>query len=262
MNSDLLQGFISEICSSSPSRGRLPVGQDPYTCSQRRWKSCYAWPPARHASHRDTLIDDVWGAGHGSQEALSHAVGEIRHALDDHRDNPEFLQTLPKRGYRLIVEADPITANTSTAIRRSKNDSIVGDIGLLEHLKQRGVLETALAYLVLGWLLIQIADIVFDQLHLPQWAGTFVTVLVLAGFPIAIVLSWFLEFRDGRAVLHTLSPRDSRRRQFSRTYISVIGALAIAAVFVFVYDRSIGLPRRRPSESSAGQPRDRLASGA
>jgi tetratricopeptide (TPR) repeat protein len=108
------------------------------------------------------------------------------------------------------------------------------------------VLETALAYLVLGWLIIQVADIVFDQLHLPGWAGTFVTVFVIAGFPIALVLSWFLEFRDGRAVLHELSPADARRRRFSRTYLSVVGALTVAAVIVFAYDRFLGLPVAGP----------------
>jgi TolB-like protein/Flp pilus assembly protein TadD/DNA-binding winged helix-turn-helix (wHTH) protein len=243
VNSDLLQGFYLRDLLVEPLKGQVTSRAGSVHLQPKAMEVllCLASSPGILVT-RDTLIDDVWGAGHGSQEALSHAVSEIRHALDDHRDNPEFLQTLPKRGYRLIVEADPITANTSTAIRRSKNDSIVGDIGLLEHLKQRGVLETALTYLVLGWLLIQIADIVFDQLHLPQWAGTFVTVLVLAGFPIALALSWFLEFRDGRAVLHTLSPKDALKRRFSRTYISVIGALTIAAVFVFVYDRSIGLP--------------------
>ncbi len=252
MNSDLLQGFYLRDLLVEPLTGQVTgrAGSVHLQPKAMEVLLCLASSPGMLVT-RDTLIDDVWGAGHGSHEALSHAISEIRNALNDHRDDPEFLQTLPKRGYRLIVEADPIAANTSTVVRRSKNDSIVGAIGLLEHLKQRGVLETALAYLVLGWLLIQIADIVFDQLHLPQWAGTFVTVLVLAGFPIAIVLSWFLEFRDGRAMLHTLSPRDSRRRQFSRTYISVIGALAIAAVFVFAYDRSIGLPEAQTTKVSS-----------
>jgi TolB-like protein/Tfp pilus assembly protein PilF len=118
----------------------------------------------------------------------------------------------------------------------------VDDIGLFENLQRRGVLETGIAYLIVGWLIIQIADIVFAQLLLPPWAATFVTVLVIAGFPIAIALSWYLEFREGRAILHELSPKDALRRRFSRTYLSVIGALAIAAVVVFVYDRNIGLP--------------------
>jgi tetratricopeptide (TPR) repeat protein/TolB-like protein len=108
-----------------------------------------------------------------------------------------------------------------------------------------------LAYLVLGWLIIQVADIVFDQLLLPSWAGTFITVLVIAGFPIAILLSWFLEFRDGRAIPHELTPRDRAKRRFSRTYLSVIGALAIAGVGVFVYDQSIGLPQEEPAGSRA-----------
>jgi len=119
---------------------------------------------------------------------------------------------------------------------------------LFDSLKQRGVLETAIAYLIFGWLLIQVADIVFAQLHLPPWAGTFVTVLVIAGLPIAILLSWFLEFRDGRAVIDPLSPKDSRRRRLSRTYLSVTGALAVAAVAVYTYDKSIGLPESSPPE--------------
>ncbi|MCU0990879.1 MAG: tetratricopeptide repeat protein, partial [Xanthomonadales bacterium] len=113
------------------------------------------------------------------------------------------------------------------------------------------MLETAIAYLVVGWLLIQVADVVFDQLHLPDWAGTFVTTLIIAGFPIALVLSWFLEFRDGRAVLDTRAAGSARRRWFSRTYLSVIGAMTLAAAGVFVYDRNVGLPQAPAPASPA-----------
>lgn len=89
----------------------------------------------------------------------------------------------------------------------------------------------------------------FDQLHLPAWAGTFVTVGVIAGFPIAIVLSWFLELRGGRAVLDDRSPGENRNRRLSRTYISVIAALLIATVGVYIYDRNVGLPE--PTEEIA-----------
>jgi len=129
---------------------------------------------------------------------------------------------------------------------------------LFENLKQRGVLETAIAYLVLGWLIIQVVDVLFDQLHLPDWAGTFVTVGVIAGFPIAIVLSWFLELRHGRAVLHELSPRDAQRKRFSRTYVSVIAALVIAAVVVFVYDRNVGLPEAQIAATTGAAEADKL----
>ena len=200
---------------------------------------------------REALIDEVWGTGHGSQEALSHAVSEIRHALDDHSDHPEYVQTLPKRGYRLVADVAPVSAAASTASVHNQGGTAFTRIGLFENLIRRGVLETGLTYLVIGWLLIQIADIVFSQLFLPDWVSTFVTVLVIAGFPIAIVLSWFLEFRDGRALLDDLSPGDSRKRRFSRTYLSVLGALSIAAVVVFVYDQSVGLPEAEITQTRA-----------
>jgi TolB-like protein/Tfp pilus assembly protein PilF len=141
--------------------------------------------------------------------------------------------------------------HSASIVLGAKDGAHPGDISFLENLRRRGVFETALAYLIVGWLLIQVADIVFSQLHLPAWAGTFVTVLVIAGFPIAIILSWYLEFRDGRAIVHQLSAADARRRRFSRTYLSVTGALAIAAIGVYVYDQSIGLPEAKSPEPVA-----------
>jgi len=243
VNSDLLQGFYLGDLLVEPLKGQVSgqAGTQHLPPKAVEVLLCLATEPGELVT-REILLDDVWGVGHGSQEALSHAISEIRHALDDHPDNPVFLQTLPKRGYRLLVEPELAGENTSTAVLGTPHGVRVADISLLENLKQRGVLETVLAYLVVGWLLIQIADIVFGQLHFPAWAGTFVTVLVIAGFPIAVVLSWYLEFRDGRAVVHRLSAADSRRRRFSRTYMSVVAALGIAGLLVFVYDLSVGLP--------------------
>ena len=252
MNSDLLQGFYLRDLLVDPLKGLVigQAGSERLPPKAMEVLLCLASNPGELVK-RETLIDEVWGTGHGSPETLSHAVSEIRHALDDHPDNPEFVQTLPKRGYRLIVEVVPKSAHTASVVPGSQDGAGAGEIGLFENLRQRGVLEAAVAYLIVGWLLIQVADIVFDQLLLPPWAGTFVTVLVIAGFPIALALSWYLEFRDGRAVLHELSPEDAKRRQFSRTYMSVIGALAIAAVFVFIYDRNIGLPEAPIPNSTA-----------
>ena len=243
MNSDLLQGFYLKDLLVEPVKGQV-IGRDGAEHLHSKAMEVLlvlASNPGTLVT-RDAIIEEVWGADYGSQEALNHAVGEIRHALHDHADHPEFIQTLPKRGYRLIIETRPTASHTASVVIGAKSGLGVTDSGLLENLNQRGVLETALAYLLLGWLLIQIADVVFDQLMLPAWTGTFVTVLVISGFPIAILLSWYLEFRDGRAMLQEQLRKDDVRKRFSRTYISVIGAFAIAAVFVFIYDRNIGLP--------------------
>jgi tetratricopeptide (TPR) repeat protein/TolB-like protein/DNA-binding winged helix-turn-helix (wHTH) protein len=243
LNADLLQGFYLGDLVVEPLKGQVIGRAGPRHLPPKAVEVllCLARTPGELVT-RQTLIEDAWGADSGSHEALSHAVGEIRHALDDQVDDPVFIQTLPRRGYRLVVEPTPAILDESSIIIGAKGGVSVNDIGLFENLKRRGVFETALAYLIVGWLLIQIGDIVFAQLHFPQWAGTFVTVLVIAGFPIAIALSWFLEFHHGHAVVDHLSASDLRRRRFSRTYLSVVSSLAIAAFMVYVYDRIIGLP--------------------
>ena len=192
----------------------------------------------REVVTREELLAAVWGTGEGSNEALSHAISSLRHALGDHAERPVFIQTIPRRGYRLLTLPVLPTAVSNEAVA----PLAVEAPGWVDNLKGRGVVEAAIAYAVAGWLIIQIADIVFDQLHLPDFLGTFVTILVIAGFPIAMVLSWYLEFQDGRAILHDLSPAAARQRRFSRTYVSVVAALAIAGILVYLYDRNIGLP--------------------
>ncbi|MGK2925942.1 MAG: tetratricopeptide repeat protein [Lysobacterales bacterium] len=241
MDSDLLQGFYLNDVRVEPLKGEVRHGGQSVHLPPKAMEVllCLASNPSKLVT-RETLIERVWGPGQGSPELLGRAVSEIRHALGDSSGRPRFIQTLPRRGYRLIALPQPAAAALTATPQLEA-------LSLFDNLRQRGVLETAIAYLVFGWLIIQVADIVFDQLHLPDWGGTFVTVLVIAGFPIALALSWYLEFRDGRAVLDNRSPKDARRRQFSRTYLSVIGALAIAAAGVFLYDHQVGLPRAEPA---------------
>ncbi|MBT8092925.1 MAG: tetratricopeptide repeat protein [Gammaproteobacteria bacterium] len=246
MDSKLLQGFYLGDLLIEPLRGRVSgkAGTNRLAPKATEVLLCLAQSPGEVVT-RETLLQCAWGDGQGSQEALSHAVGDLRHALGDRADNPKFIQTLPRRGYRLVIAPEPRDARSSSIVLGLGEGPDTSDIGLFENLSRRGVIETAVAYLIAGWLLIQIADIVFAQLHLPEWAGTFVTVLVIAGFPIAVVLSWFFEIRDGRAVVDT-SPTVARKRRFTRTYLSVVGALTIAAIGVLIYDKSIGLPSAEP----------------
>jgi DNA-binding winged helix-turn-helix (wHTH) protein len=65
--------------------------------------------------------------------------------------------------------------------------------GLLVELKRRKVIRAAIAYVVVAWLLLQIGDIVFDFLEVPNWARKLLLVLLLLGLPVALVLAWAFE---------------------------------------------------------------------
>ena len=60
-------------------------------------------------------------------------------------------------------------------------------------LKRRNVYKVAVAYAVASWLLIQIATQVFPFFEIPNWAVRLVVLLLIAGFPVALVFSWAFE---------------------------------------------------------------------
>jgi TolB-like protein len=60
-------------------------------------------------------------------------------------------------------------------------------------LKRRHVYKIAIAYAIVGWLLIQVATQAFPFLEIPNWAIRLVIMLIVLGFPIALILAWAFE---------------------------------------------------------------------
>jgi DNA-binding winged helix-turn-helix (wHTH) protein len=57
---------------------------------------------------KEQLLNDVWGTQAVSESALARTVTELRQALGDDADEPRLLETIPKRGYRLIGSVSTI----------------------------------------------------------------------------------------------------------------------------------------------------------
>jgi TolB-like protein/Tfp pilus assembly protein PilF len=66
--------------------------------------------------------------------------------------------------------------------------------GLFSELRRRNVLRAAAFYAAAGWLLVQIATQVFPVFDIPAWAMRMVVIVVVVGFPFAMLFSWFYEF--------------------------------------------------------------------
>src|SRR5438105_2934886 len=63
----------------------------------------------------------------------------------------------------------------------------------LGELKRRNVYKVAVAYAIVGWLLIQIATQVLPFLEIPNWVVRLFIAIVVIGFPIALVIAWAFE---------------------------------------------------------------------
>jgi Tol biopolymer transport system component/DNA-binding winged helix-turn-helix (wHTH) protein len=82
---------------------------------------------------RDDLVAALWPRGHVNEDALSRAVAELRRHLGDDARNPRFIETLPKRGYRLLVPVEPLPGpgRAAGAARRWAAPALAGGLGLL-----------------------------------------------------------------------------------------------------------------------------------
>ncbi len=111
-------------------------------------------------------------------------------------------------------------------------------MSLLRELKRRGVVRVGVAYIVVSWLLIQVADIMLDAFEAPGWLFRAFIILLAIGMPVSLVLSWLFEFTPRGLVRESnIEPgADPGRAVYSSLNVVVISILA-AAVTLFALDR-------------------------
>ena len=81
MNADLLQGFYLGELLIEPLKGQVTDGADSRHLAPKAGEVllCLARAPGQLVT-REALLNEVWGSDHTSQEALGHAISELRHA--------------------------------------------------------------------------------------------------------------------------------------------------------------------------------------
>jgi len=104
-------------------------------------------------------------------------------------------------------------------------------------LKRRNVYKVAVAYAVVGWLGIQIAMEVFPFFEIPNWGVRLVVLLIIIGFPVALILAWAFEL-TAAGIKQTESVAPQQKTSRGRVWIYVImigGALSLGVFFLGRY---------------------------
>lgn len=124
-------------------------------------------------------------------------------------------------------------------------------------LKRRNIFRVATVYLIVGWIIIQIGDAVFEPLDLPNWALTLLILMVVLGFPLALILAWAYEMSPQGMV--STSSQESKENPYSKsrrkplTSNLMIGILIILVVAQFLYFKSNKVENYNSKESSINQ---------
>ena len=98
-------------------------------------------------------------------------------------------------------------------------------MSLYSELKDRKVIRVAGIYLVVAWIIMQVVDVVSEPLYLPEWFPTAVILLLVLGFPFALIFSWIFD----------ATPAAGSRSGMGRPLaIGLVTATAAVAGFILV----------------------------
>ena len=101
-------------------------------------------------------------------------------------------------------------------------------------LKRRNVYKIAIAYGVVAWLLIQIATQTFPFFEIPNWIMLAVIVLLLLGFPIALIIAWAFELTSEGLKRTEFADKLPKKSSGNRVWLYVVvlaGAISVSLFF-------------------------------
>lgn len=126
-NGDIRTGFRLGDWQAYPLRNLLvgPAGEVHVEPKVMQLLECLA-ASSGEVVERDRLLDELWGGRAVSDEPLTRCIATLRRVLDDSPKDPAYVQTIPKRGYRLVCPVEPLLPATQepaagpagTSIRR------------------------------------------------------------------------------------------------------------------------------------------------
>lgn len=123
--------------------------------------------------------------------------------------------------------------------------------GFFGELKRRNVYKVAVAYAVVGWLLIQVATQVFPFLDIPNWAIRLVILLTALGFPIALIIAWAFELTP-EGIRRTEDADAAGQRSRGGIWMALVVIAAALSLGLFFLGRYSAGNARSQSPASRG----------
>lgn len=140
----------------------------------------------------------------------------------------------------------PPTANAKLPFRALAGSELaVSD--LLAELKRRNVFRVGFAYLVVGYVLVEVAGTLEDMLSLPSWFDAAIFAALIIGFPLTLLFSWVFELTpEGLKMEKDVDRSVSITTETGQKLNFVIIASLVAAVGFLLADRSTYSSSRGP----------------
>ena len=107
-------------------------------------------------------------------------------------------------------------------------------------LKRRNVFKVAIAYIVMAWLLMQVADVIVNNIAVPGWVFQVILLLLGIGFLLALFFAWAFELTpQGLRREHKVDRSQSIAHETSRKLDFVIIGVLVLELGYFAYDKFV-----------------------
>ncbi|MBT8066369.1 MAG: PD40 domain-containing protein [Gammaproteobacteria bacterium] len=118
-------------------------------------------------------------------------------------------------------------------------------MSFIEELKRRNVVRVGIAYAIAAWLIAQVAELALDSFAAPDWVIKTVLLLLIIGFPLALVLAWAYELTPEGIKLDREVARSESGVQVNahRLNFIILGSVALAVIFLIVDQYVLDNPR-------------------
>ncbi len=104
---------------------------------------------------------------------------------------------------------------------------------LIEELRSRHVIRAIIAYCVVAWMLLQVADVTFDRLPIPEYSMTVLIVLVIIGLPITAILAWAYDITLRGIVRHEEAHGEVSKLAFLPFIVLLVGVTTVVGVGLY-----------------------------
>ena len=113
-------------------------------------------------------------------------------------------------------------------------------MSLFNELKRRNVFKVSAAYIIVGWLIMQIGEVMSPALHLPGWINSVLAFFIILGFPFALFFAWAFELTpEGLKKEKDVDRSQSITHRTGRKLDFIIIGLLVLALGYFTYDKFV-----------------------
>ena len=129
-------------------------------------------------------------------------------------------------------------------------------MSLFNELKRRNVFRVGSAYIVVAWLVMQVADVILNNFEMPEWVFQLILVSLAIGFPVTLLLAWVYELTpDGIKKESELSESASAvPKTAHRLNYVIIGVLILAVVYYAIFKDRVDVGEQSSLQTLIARP--------